>query len=196
MVVLLSGKAVRISPAPVPGRVLSAEDGYRFVPEPAPDICYDYAGRPAVALRECVIRLTTDPSRRTATAAPSATSRPNPVSTWIITTSDPSPRSERDGAKVAAQATFRPRGCRSSAAPMEGGVDSSDAIRRVFTGNPPYSNSSYLAVGRAAKPSAPPWVRPHSAGPGWPPGRRPGARRRAKQEQPLARRSTLEDAAF
>jgi hypothetical protein len=33
MVVLISGKAVRISPAPLPGRVLSAEDGYRFVPE-------------------------------------------------------------------------------------------------------------------------------------------------------------------
>jgi len=33
MVVLISGKVVRISPAPLPGRVLSAEAGYRFVPE-------------------------------------------------------------------------------------------------------------------------------------------------------------------
>jgi hypothetical protein len=39
--------------------VLLVIDG-AFCPKPAPDICYDYAGTPAVALRECVIRLTTE----------------------------------------------------------------------------------------------------------------------------------------
>ena len=131
MVVLISGKAVRISPAPLPGCVLSAEDGYRLVPEPAPDICYDYADTPAVALRECVIRLTTDP----VAGPPPPPLRPprgrTPCRRGLLPP-PPSPRSQRDGAKVAAQATFRPRGCRSSAAPMEEGVDSFDAIQRVL----------------------------------------------------------------
>jgi hypothetical protein len=42
------------------GRVLSADDGDRFVPETAPDMCYGYAGTPAVTLRECVIRVATE----------------------------------------------------------------------------------------------------------------------------------------
>jgi hypothetical protein len=51
--------SARISPAPPPAASSQPRTATASCPKPGPDICYDYAGVPAVAWRECVIRLTT-----------------------------------------------------------------------------------------------------------------------------------------